>query len=368
MFLGLIDRYLLKEILLSWVAVTLVLVLVLTGSTLARVLGMAMDGSLPADFVFPFMLAKLIKLSSMLIPVGLYLGIIFALGRLYQDSEMAAMRACGVGHGDVFRPVLTATALAVCLITVLVVVISPWASREEQRIRYVATNRPLLSLVNPGRFTEVAVNDAVVYAQSVDPDTSQLNGVFAYNREKDGFSVETAEQASYRQAEGLDGDFIVFVNGERVTKTDTGQMMQITVFEKHGVLVPREIEASARLRHDGKTMAQLRESSDLKDRAEWHWRIAFPITAVLLALLAVPLSRTGPRQGRYGRLALAVLVYLPYSNLLVVGRKWITKGIAPEWLGLWWAHALMLIVVLYLIVRMNGPLLTQWKSLGSSSA
>lgn len=363
--LSIIDRYLFKEIILSWLAITFVLALVLTASTLAKVLGLAMDGDLPADVVFPFMLIKLIKLSAMLMPIGLYLGIMFALGRLYQDSEMSAMRSCGIGHFSIFKPVLLAAGLGVLLVFYLVMFVSPWASREEQRIKMSVTNRPLLSLVSPGRFNQVGKDKTVIYAKSVDSEKGSLNQIFVKNKEVDGFSVETAREASYRQIENINGDFIVFNHGERLTKNNTDLGMQITRFEKHGVLVERAVQAVIKTKSEGKSMTELIQSRQLKDLAELHWRLAFPITVLLLALFAVPLSRTGPRQGRYGRIALAIIIYLPYSNLLVVGKKWINKGIVPEWLGLWWVHAFMLLVVLYLITRMNGPLLQQWKQVFS---
>ena len=359
--LSIIDRYLFKEIILSWLAITFVLALVLTASTLAKVLGLAMDGDLPADIVFPFMLVKLIKLSAMLMPIGLYLGIMFALGRLYQDSEMSAMTSCGIGHASIFKPVLLSAGLGVLLVSYLVMVVSPWASREEQRIKMSVTNRPLLSLVSPGRFNQIGEDKTVIYAKSVDSEKGTLNQIFVKNKETDGFSVETAREASYRQVENINGDFIVFTDGERVTKNNTDLAMQITEFEKHGVLVERAVQAAVRMKSEGKSMAALIQSNNRKDLAEAHWRLAFPITVLLLALFAVPLSRTGPRQGRYGRIALAIIIYLPYSNLLVVGKKWISKGIIPEWLGLWWVHIFMLLVVLYLIARMNGPILHQWR-------
>jgi lipopolysaccharide export system permease protein len=88
--------------------------------------------------------------------------------------------------------------------------------------------------------------------------------------------------------------------------------------------------------------------------AELHWRIAVPLGVLVLAVVAVPLSRTQPRAGRYGRVALGVLVYLLYTNMLTAGRLWLERGVIPEWLGLWWVHGLVLALGVTLLAREQG--------------
>ncbi len=95
--------------------------------------------------------------------------------------------------------------------------------------------------------------------------------------------------------------------------------------------------------------AALIASTDPQDRAELHWRIAAPISVFLLTLLAVPLSYVGPRQGRYGKVVLGLVVYLFYSNLIGLGQSWMGKGKLPEAVGLWWIHAIVLAAALILI-------------------
>jgi lipopolysaccharide export system permease protein len=94
------------------------------------------------------------------------------------------------------------------------------------------------------------------------------------------------------------------------------------------------------------------DSNDPNRRAELHWRIAMPISCVVLTLLAIPLSRLRPRQGRYARVWVAVVIYFLYSNLISVGKVWVARGTVPEALGLWWTHAA---VVLLALVVIAGP-------------
>ena len=99
------------------------------------------------------------------------------------------------------------------------------------------------------------------------------------------------------------------------------------------------------------TTAALMASRQPEDAAELQMRIAAPVSVLLLALLAVPLAHLRPRQGRYAKIVFGIAVYLVYTNLLALGQGWIGKQVLPAWLGLWWAHALMLGGALWLIRR-----------------
>ncbi len=95
-------------------------------------------------------------------------------------------------------------------------------------------------------------------------------------------------------------------------------------------------------------------SSDPAHVAELHWRIGVPLATLVLAFMAVPLSRSQPRQGRYGRLAIGLLVYIIYLNLMTAGKAWLEQGTVPGSFGLWWVHAVMLSFALAMLGMQNG--------------
>jgi lipopolysaccharide export system permease protein len=78
-------------------------------------------------------------------------------------------------------------------------------------------------------------------------------------------------------------------------------------------------------------------------------------SALVLMVLAVPLSRLRPRQGRFARIGYAVLAYFLYSNLLAATRVWIEKGDPGGQLGLWWVHMLPLALAGWLLLRSERP-------------
>jgi len=115
-------------------------------------------------------------------------------------------------------------------------------------------------------------------------------------------------------------------------------------------ITPPDFEFSSGSRAIRATGA-LAASSDPKDRAELHWRIAAPISTLVLLLLAVPLGYLAPREGRYSKLVWGILTYLAYSNLLSLGQTWLAKGTVPPLVGLWWVHLLFLGLAGFLIWR-----------------
>ena len=85
--------------------------------------------------------------------------------------------------------------------------------------------------------------------------------------------------------------------------------------------------------------------------AELHWRAALPIAAMLLALLAIPLSFVNPRSGASWNLFLAVLIFFLYYNLLKIFEAWTIQGRISPWIGMWPVHVGMIALLLVLFSR-----------------
>ena len=350
-----IERYLLREILVTWSAVTLVLLLILLGNVLAGSLGRASEGNLSADLVFVFVAVKSVGLLVTLIPLGLYLGILLALGRLYRDSEMTALYACGVGLKHVFKPAVIAGLIGVFLITLLTIWVNPQAARYEQELKAGLYDRSALDFLSAGNFVESTDGSGVIFIQSGNDDKTRFENVFVHRDGKNGVrQVEIAESAWYQKDEESGEEYMIFSNGQSVNgRPGTADYLE-TRFKTHGVLIPAIDPVEPRLKAAGMNMEQLWQSSHPAEKAELQWRFSIPLASLILALLAVPLSHTSPRQGRFAKIALAILIYIPYSNLLVLARKWIADGTVSPAFGLWWVHLIVLVLLLYLVIRRVG--------------
>lgn len=354
MTLTIIDRYLLREILLTCGAVTAVLIVVLATNSLAYMLGKVVEGKLAADVLVPLFLTNFTHYLVTLIPLGLYLGLMLTFGRLYAESEMAALGACGIGYARLYRPVMIAGVVAALLAAVMAIWVSPWAKRVEADIEARMASRSELAGIAPGRFNRTTDGNVVLFVESIS-DTGTLEQVFVEATDEEGVShLVRAERAVERQDPDSGAAFLVFENGHRYSGTPgTGEFRAIT-FERHGIRLTEPKQQSASAGRAGKGMEELRRSDHSADRAELEWRLAMPIACVMLALASLPLSHTTPRQGRYGRIAMGLLVYLVYSNLLVVARNNLADGQVPMELGMWWAHALTLVLIALALAHRAG--------------
>ncbi len=362
-----LDSYLMREMLVTWFAVTTVLLVIMVANVLARSLGKITEGAIAPDALLSLVAVQSVSLLVTLIPLGLYLGVLLAHGRFYRDNEMSVMLACGAGWRDLFRPTLIVGLLAVLLISLLTLFATPWSARYEQNLKSELREQSGLNLLTAGRFVESSDGKAVFFTQSISPSKTQFENVFMHRNTSEGIpAVDTARIASYQVDPETGNEYLVFSDGQTVVGQPGEAEHTITTFRRQGILRPREDTRAPELRSRGKTMQQLWHSTELSDKAELQWRISIPLAALLLALLAVPLSYLSPREGRFSKIATAILIYIPYANLLVLARKWISAGTLPSWVGLWPVHILVLVVIVWFLSRRVGwPWLRSqgWKGL-----
>lgn len=346
-----LDRYLLREAGGAWLAVTFVLLAIMLSTRFARFLAEAAAGELPRELLFQVALLSSLQYLVILIPVSLMLAIMLSLGRLYRDSEVAAMMGCGVGLGALYRPfVLLGCGLAM-LTAALSFQIGPWAGRTAD---YLVKNAARLIQFNPfeeGRFKSVMKGRAVFYTERMSADGATLEAVVAQVEENDGVSFVTARGGT-QSTDPVSGERSVsLVDGYRYRGVPGQAAYDVMRFASFSTRIapPEFIYISAKRKL--MPTAQLLQSADARDKAELAWRVSAPISVLIITLLAVPLAYIAPRKGRYGKIVVGIGAYLLYSQLLGVGEAWIAKGKVPDVVGLWWVHALMLVWASVLIAQ-----------------
>ena len=340
---------------MTWLAVTVVLLVIMIGNVLARSLSRFSDAAVSVELVLTLVAVTSISLLVTLIPLGLYLGIMLAHGRFYRDNEMAVMHACGVGWLDLMRPTALVGLCGAVFIALLTIYASPWAARYEQELKQEIQETSALSLLTPGRFAETSDGSTVLFVRAANEARTRFNDVFMHRDRGDDLpTLDTARLAFYQRDEDSGDEYLVLSEGQTVIGKPGDAEYTVTEFRTQGVLRPREDPVEPRLYTKGKTLTQLWYSADPEDKAELQWRVSIPLAALLLALLAVPLSHTSPREGRFGKIALAILIYIPYANLLVLARKWIESETMPAWIGLWPVHVLVGVLILSLLARRLG--------------
>lgn len=351
--LRIIDRYVFRECALATAGVIAVLLLILLGNTLVRILGDIAEGKLPADALWSMLSINLVHYLIFLIPFGLYLGILFGMGRLYKDSEMTALFACGIGTGRLYRAIL-ALALPLTILTVfLSMFLAPWTVARQDAIKHQAKYQSELHGLVPGQFNTSGNGRQTLFFEHLSADGREMRRTFLHSLGEESRLVTTARKA-LRLGQPDQDPYIVFEDGTSYSGTPGQLDYRITEFEAQGVRIRQASPPVLSLRTSAAPTRELLSSKDPKARAELHWRLAVPAACLLLALFALPLSYTSPRKGRFAKLGIGVLIYIIYSNLLGLGRAWVERGIVPDWLGLWWVHGLMLAALLVLLIEREG--------------
>lgn len=353
MFPTLLDRYIAREIFSSFMAVTLVLLLILIGNLYIRLLGEAAEGKIPHDIIFTLLAMVSFKGVVLLLPVSLFIAVLLSLGRLYRDSEMAALRAVGFGYSDILRSVFMLSISIAVFLTVMVFYVLPKVVSISDEIKEVASKRTDIMGITPGRFISDPDGTRVLYVEDISDDHMQLNNIFISLVEKGKDVIVTGKKARQYIDPKTKRRYLLLEDGYRYdAQPGVGKVSRLE-FKRHGILLPEAGGRDSRTR-DALYIDEIWNSDDPRDIAEVQWRLSFPISALLLAMLAVPLSYTSPRKGRYGKLAIAVIIYGLYSNFLVISKSWIVKGEVSPWVGTWWAHALLLVLLIALIFKEYG--------------
>ncbi len=348
-----LDRYIFREVAQTWAAVTLVLLFILLTNQFAQVLGDVAKDRLPKDAVFQVIALTGLQYLTIVVPIGMFLSIMLALGRLYRDSEMPAMMACGVGPGRIYRSLMWLVVPLALGVGWLAMDIGPKALTAVDRIGMAAQRQADLASIEPGRFMTGA-EGSVIYAERVIGPGSVENVFLQRRTETGGVEVVVAERGDQVESEDADTRFFVLRNGRRYEGMPGTTDFRVMEFVEHGIpyRLPNISEPDERPR--AMSMLALMKSKSSKNIAELQWRIGVPLSTLILGILAVPLSRSQPRQGRYGRLAVGLLVFMIYFNLLSAGKAWVEQEAVPAAVGMWWVHAVMLGAAAVMLGYQNG--------------
>ena len=348
-----LDRYIFREIAVTWLTVTAVLLLILLTNQFARVLGEVAKGALPKDAAFQVMGLSALQYSTILVPIALFLSVMLALGRLYRDSEMPAMMACRIGPGGVYRPLLLLLLPLAAGVAWIALDLGPRAYTTIQRIGYEAQREADLASIEAGRFTTIGPDRAVVYGERVAEDRG-LEKVFMQRRlPEGGIEVVVAEHGEQVGTEDPDMRLLVLSDGRRYEGVPGTAQFRVVEFAEHGIPYRLPSLEAPDLAPRAMPVASLLGATDPDERAEFQWRLSIPISTILLAFLAVPLAKSRPRAGRYGRIALGVLVFIIYLNMLNAAKAWVEQGTLSPAIGLWWVHGAMFLFALGLLAAQN---------------
>jgi lipopolysaccharide export system permease protein len=347
-------RYLSREVLLTLSAVSAVLLVIIMSGRFIKYLAQAASGALDPSVLFLIMGFRMPGFLELILPLGLFLGILLAYGRLYLDSEMTVLAATGMSQQRLLAYTLAPATLVAVVVAWLSLGLAPQGVTQVAKILNEQDALTEFDTLVPGRFQAMRSGTRVTYTQEMSEDRSQLGGIFisekrlskAGDKER-GITVLVADKG--RQEIQPDGSrYLILENGYRYDGNPGAADYRAIKYDTYGVLLVKPEVSSDISEREALPTRELIGSDEPRRQAELQWRISIPLLVFVVTLLAVPLSRVNPRQGRFLKLLPAILLYMAYLSLLIAARGALDKGKIPMSIGLWWVHGLFLLIGLML--------------------
>jgi len=359
--LRIIDRYLLLEAGKLLIGILGVLLLVTISMLLLRTLEQVNLGALNGDLVLRFLGFQVLRDLPTLLPPAFFLAVLMALGRMARDSELIAIAAGGMGPLTLYRG-LGLVALPLAALTAwLALDTQPWAAAEIQRIRMQQSEQATqVAGLQAGRFYQQEDGKVTLFVGHIDGD--RLRNLFIQdNRGKVSHTVLSDAGLHWMDPQTGDRE-IELRDGRRYDGNPGAADYTIASFERYQLRIPaRDPSQDVTRKRSTVPTSHLVGTGKLEDRAELEHRISSPLAILCLALIAVPLGETSPRQRGTGRMFLAFLTYFGFFNLQRVAESWFEAGVTPAWLGGLWYQVVVLVLVYAVLLSDSFWLRRLWR-------
>ncbi len=352
-----IFRYLAKEVFFTLIALTGILMLIFLSNQFVQYLNRAASGNIPGMIIMKLMMLEMPNLMGLLLPLGFYMALLLAYGRLYAENEMTILRASGYGPNKLLSHSLLMASVVALLVAIVMIWASPYIAIERAKLLRSTGIKTLIQTIMPGRFHAINWGQQVFYVQSMSRDHSKAEQVFLAKKStstdnKIQWDVLWADKAFSEHDPQTNEEYIVLQKGNEYQGIPGQANYQIAEFAEYKARLPHPI---IKLTDDIRTaktntLWPLNNPNPAK-AAELQWRLSIPLMVFTLTLVAVPLSRVNARAGKFAKLLPAVIIYILYANFMFLARNAIASGKIPLVIGMWWIHILVALLGLFLIWR-----------------
>ncbi len=352
--LSILQKYILREWFWTSLAVSIVLLIVLLGAFIGEMLNDIADGRMPAGLMTMLLLLHLPEALGNILPLAGFVAVMWGLGRLYRDQEMAVMRSSGFGWKQLLKPLFNLMVPLAVILLVLGLSVAPKTAQMAEKQLEQAFRSAAVWGLQPGKFHQLQHGNLVIYAEAIEEDGAVLRNIFIKQRDAEREQIWVAQTGRYWMDDETGDRYLILEQG-KVVDVAPGQLdLRVLNFARNDLRLPEpEFRTRKKVKINSKPTSELLGDENVESIAEFQWRLTPAISVIVLGLLAIPLAHSEPREGRGVRIVLGILVYLLYGNLLYLCRSWIAEGILPVYIGMWWVHAVFLIIS-FVWVRQQG--------------
>ena len=361
----LIFRYLTREIIRVLAIVSIIFLFISISVQFVILLNRSAIGNIASDLLLIFIGIEATHILTVLLPFSLFITFLFVYGRFYADNEMTALYACGFNQVKLLFFTLPITTLIVLITAFLSLWAIPKFVAYQDMLLKQGGSAIAIKTTLPGRFQVLEKNHLIIYVERSSPDHKRMQNLFIAQLPptiiEDKLDIipwaiitgSKGYQVTYPKKRT---SFFVVLDGQYYEGVPGQKNFQIAHFNTYGLRMKKQQEEvmTTNIESIPTSALWITKKKSQFSSAELHWRIAIPISVILLTLLSVPLSHIHPRQGKYTQLFPALLIYIIYLNFLIIGRDWINKNKLSGDFGLWWVHAGLLIIVSITWLKTTG--------------
>ena len=311
----------------------------------------AVHGLLSGATVFQLVLLRIIIALEVLLPTTFYLSVVIALSRFYKNGEITAMFASGINMARITLSIFLLSLMVAAIVAVLSLYIRPWAWTQFFLLKAQSEAQFDLTRMQSGNFYEVGDGERVIFADKVHTWENRAEGVFILNKKNTSLQIIYAERADQYKDETSDNPIIAFKNGHLYEFPNSSEKGVIIQFKN--AAMPLRPDGTVLPSHKVKAAATrtLVPADNLEEIAELEWRIITPLSSILLALLAIPLSRSSPRQRQRVNTLVAILIFAVYYNFSAITKKLVSQGVIGILPGIFWGQLLLVVCLVFLTWR-----------------
>lgn len=346
-------RYFAKEVFGTMFAVAGVVLVISMGWRFSGYLRDAARGLLTQDILFLIMAYRLPGFLELIIPISFFLAIMLAYGRFHVDSEMVVLQSCGMSPAKLMRITLTLAAFVMLLTAVISLWLKPAGEAEVERLFANQENLTEFDTLAPGRFQNLRSGQRVTYTETL-TDDGILRNVFI-NEYKGGANVygpkdviTVAAETGTAQVDANGNRFLVLKDGTRFNGKPGNLNYRVIEYREYGQLIEKEADKTPYRRRSAISTSELLKMKNPQQISELQWRISIILLVPVIAIMAIPLSRVNPRQGRFTRLVPGMLLSFIYVISLSAARAAVEKQQLSTSVGLWWVHGIFIVIAFLL--------------------
>jgi lipopolysaccharide export system permease protein len=326
-------------------AVTLVLMLIMMSGRLINQLASAAAGEVSLEVVFFTLLLRMPSFLEMILPMALFISILLAYGRMYSENEMTVLTATGFSERRLLGYTLIPGIIVMLIVGSFSLYLSPLGAQKMEALYQKQSEMTEFELLVPGRFQSTEKGSRVTYTESLSSDKTVMNNVFI----ADGNTLMLAENGSQYISPETGSRFLELHGGKRFDVTPGSLEFQVLEFERYGVKIAEETEDRRKTKKDAIPTVELIGSDNAKYQAQLQWRISLIIMVPILVLIAFPLSKVNPRQGRFARMFPAIILFMVYISVLIAMRGMVEKEKLSADFGIWSLHIIYFLIALSLL-------------------